>query len=39
MRTTLDLIIVQNAKQNRCMIYSLDKRFRLLNQALKVKLH
>ncbi len=34
-----DLIIAQNAKQNSCMIYSLDKHFRLLNQVLKVKLH
>jgi len=34
-----DLIIAQNAKQNNCMIYSLDKHFRLLNQVLKVNLH
>lgn len=34
-----DLIIAQNAKQNSCMVYSLDKHFRLLNQVLKVKLH
>ncbi len=34
-----DLIIAQNAKQNSCMIYSLDKHFLLLNQVLKVKLH
>ena len=34
-----DLIIAQNAKQNSCKIYSLDKHFRLLNQVLKVKLH
>ena len=34
-----DLIIAQNAKQNDCKIYSLDKHFRLLNQLLKVKLH
>jgi len=34
-----DLIIAQNAKQNGCKIYSLDKHFRLLNQVLKVKLH
>lgn len=35
----LDLIITQNAKQNSCKVYSLDKRFRLLNQVLKVKLY
>jgi len=34
-----DLIIAQNAKQNGCMVYSLDKHFRLLNQVLKVKLY
>jgi len=34
-----DLIIAQNAKQNRCKVYSLDKHFRLLNQILKVKLY
>jgi predicted nucleic acid-binding protein len=34
-----DLIIAQNAKQNSCKIYSLDKHFRLLNQVLKVKLY
>ena len=34
-----DLIIAQNAKQNSCKVYSLDKHFRLLNQVLKVKLH
>lgn len=33
-----DLIIAQNAKQNNCKIYSLDKHFRLLNQVIKVKL-
>ncbi len=33
------LIIAQNAKQNNCLIYSLDKHFRLLNQVLKVKLY
>jgi len=32
-----DLIIAQNAKQNSCKIYSLDRHFRLLNQVLKVK--
>ncbi len=34
-----DLIIAQNAKQNNCTIYSLDKHFRLLNKVLKIKLH
>ncbi len=34
-----DLIIAQNAKQNKCKIYSLDKHFRLLNKVLKVNLH
>ena len=34
-----DLIIAQNAKQNNCKIYSLDKHFRLLSQVIKVKLH
>lgn len=34
-----DLIIAQNAKQNNCRIYSLDKHFRLLNKVLKVNLH
>ncbi len=34
-----DLLIAQNAKQNRCAVYSLDKHFRLLNQVLKVKLY
>lgn len=34
-----DLIIAQNAKQNNCEIYSLDKHFRILNDVLKVNLH
>jgi len=34
-----DLIIAQNAKQNSCKVYSLDKHFHILNQVLKVKLH
>lgn len=34
-----DLMIAQNAKQNICKIYSLDKHFRLLNQVIKVKLY
>lgn len=27
-----DLLIAQNAKQNQCQLYSLDKHFRVLNQ-------
>ena len=34
-----DLIIAQNAKQNSCKIYSLDKHFPLLNKVLKINLH
>ena len=34
-----DLIIAQNAKQNNCKVYSLDRHFRLLNKVLKVKLY
>jgi predicted nucleic acid-binding protein len=34
-----DLIIAQNAKQNGCKVYSLDKHFRLLNQVLKLDLY
>lgn len=34
-----DLIIAQNAKQNGCKVYSLDKHFRLLNEVIKVKLY
>ena len=34
-----DLIIAQNAKDNNCRIYSLDKHFHILNQVLKVKLY
>jgi predicted nucleic acid-binding protein len=34
-----DLIIAQHAKENDCMIYTLDKHFRLLNKVLKVKLY
>ena len=34
-----DLIIAQNAKQNNCRIYSIDKHFRLLRQVLKIKLY
>ncbi|HFB65514.1 MAG TPA: PIN domain-containing protein [Aeromonadales bacterium] len=34
-----DLIIAQNAKQNNCEIYSLDRHFKLLNQVIKIKLY
>ena len=34
-----DLIIAQNAKENDCKIYSLDKHFSFLSQVLKVKLY
>ena len=34
-----DLIIAQNAAQNRCTVYSLDKHFRLLNRVLKIELY
>jgi len=34
-----DLLIAQNAKDNNCKVYSLDKHFRLLSQAIKVKLY
>ncbi len=34
-----DLIIAQNAKQNHCKVYSLDKHFRLMDEVLKVKLY
>lgn len=33
-----DLIIAQNAQQNNCSVYSLDKYFSVLNQVLKIKL-
>ena len=33
-----DLIIVQNAIQNRCEIYSLDNHFKLINKVIKLKL-
>jgi len=32
-----DLIIAQNAKENSCKIYSLDKHFRLLNPAMNLQ--
>lgn len=34
-----DLIIAQNAKQNQCPIYSLDKHFSLLEKIVPVKLY
>lgn len=33
-----DLIIIQNAKQNHCEIYSLDNHFKLIKDIVKVKL-
>ena len=33
-----DLIIAQNAKQNHCKIYSLDKHFNYLESLLKIRL-
>jgi len=33
-----DLIILQNAKQNHCEIYSLDNHFQLLQNIFKIKL-
>jgi len=33
-----DLIIVQNAKQNHCSIYSLDKHFNRMENILNIKL-
>ena len=34
-----DLIIAQNAKQNLCEVFSLDKHFQVLSQIIKVKLY
>lgn len=34
-----DLIIAQNAKQNSCKVYSLDKHFRLMKKTLNIKLY
>jgi predicted nucleic acid-binding protein len=34
-----DLIIVQNAKQNHCEIYSLDNHFRLMKAILNLQVH
>jgi len=33
-----DLLIAQNARQNQCGLYSLDKHFRLLSQVVQVDL-
>jgi hypothetical protein len=33
-----DLIIVQNAKQNHCSIYSLDNHFNLMESILNIRL-
>jgi hypothetical protein len=33
-----DLIVAQNAKQNRCEIYSLDSHFRLMKDILELQL-
>ncbi|MBU0482326.1 MAG: PIN domain-containing protein [Proteobacteria bacterium] len=33
-----DLIIAQNAKQNKCEIYSLDNHFRLLKDVIKIRI-
>lgn len=33
-----DLIIAQNAKQNRCEIYSLDNHFQLIKDIIKINL-
>lgn len=33
-----DLLIAQNARQNQCKVYALDKHFRLLQQAIQVDL-
>ena len=33
-----DLIIAQNALQNGCRVYSLDKHFHLLHETLRIKL-
>ena len=34
-----DLIIAQNSKQYKCKVYSIDKHFKLMSQALKVRLY
>jgi len=33
-----DLIVAQNAKQNRCEVYSLDNHFRLMKDILELRL-
>ncbi|MBX9893861.1 MAG: PIN domain-containing protein [Nitrosomonas sp.] len=34
-----DLIIAQNAKANHCEVFSLDKHFQMLTQAINIKLY
>jgi len=34
-----DLLIAQNAKENNCYIFSLDKHFRLLKQVMNIELY
>ncbi len=34
-----DLIFAQNAKENHCEVFSLDKHFQVLSQVIKVKLY
>ena len=33
-----DLLVVQNAKQNNCEVYSLDSHFKLMKDVLKIQL-
>ena len=34
-----DLLIAQNAKQNKCIIYSLDKHFKLIKDMIDIELY
>ncbi len=34
-----DLIIAQNTKENRCEVFSFDKRFQVLSQIINIKLY
>ena len=34
-----DLMIVQNARQNRCIIYSLDRHFRFMEDVINIDLY
>ena len=34
-----DIIIAQNAKENHCEVFSLDKHFQVLSQVIKLKLY